>query len=288
MNKCKRLGKLSRYCEFGHVLRAGYYKHASSRSSNKDLEIVDAVRQLQLEHGFRVGILRTRSLLQKMGISIVHNRLARIMGEYELHPQYNRKRYPSEYYAQKKETKKSNERINTLARSFETNRPGEKLVTDMTYIWIAEGWLFLSPIIDLYTRDVVAYTMSEVLNVELAMKTLQTLEDSGFAHTSACIFHSDQGFTYTHERYASALKNKGFIQSFSRVGNCWDNACAENFFSHLKAELGITHQKKLISRAEMTAKIELYIEYYRTKRVQKRLGYRTPQEVFLDYQKTLN
>lgn len=243
--------------------------------------------KIQLEHGFRVGILKTKELLARKGIIVGHNRLGKIMSEYELHPQFNKKRYPAEYYVQKKETRKSQERVNILNREFVAERPGEKLVTDMTYIRVIEGWLYLSPVIDLYSRDVLAYEISDLLNVDFAIKTLEKLAKNGFVPSNACIFHSDQGFTYTHERYSKALRDNGFTQSFSRVGNCWDNACAENFFSHLKAELGITHQKKLISHAEMKAKIENYIEYYRTKRIQANLGYRTPQEVLIDYQKSL-
>lgn len=287
LNQCKRLGKISRYCEIGRVSRAGYYKHSSSSKVNHDRLIADEVIKIQLEHGFRVGILKTKALLARKGIIVGHNRLERIMSEYELHPQYNKKRYPAEYYAQKKETKKSQERVNVLNREFVAERPGEKLVTDMTYIKVAEGWLYLSPVIDLFTKDVLAYEISDLLNVDFAIKTLENLAKTGFVHESACIFHSDQGFTYTHERYSKALKEYGFTQSFSRVGNCWDNACAENFFSHLKAELEITHQKKLLSHEEMKAKIVNYINYYRTKRIQANLGYRTPQEVLIDYQKAL-
>lgn len=287
MNECKRLGKISRYCEMGHVSRAGFYKHSVSSKNDGDKLIADEVIKIQLEHGFRVGILKTRELLARRGIIVGHNRLGRIMSKYELHPQFNKKRYPAEYYAQKKESKKSQERVNVLNREFVANSPGEKLVTDMTYIRVTEGWLYLSPVIDLFTRDVLAYEISDVLNVDFAIKTLETLGNTGFAHKAACIFHSDQGFTYTHERYINKLKEYGFTQSFSRVGNCWDNACAENFFSHLKAELEITHQKKLLSHAEMKAVIENYIEYYRTKRIQANLGYRTPQEVLIDYQKSL-
>ena len=92
------------------------------------------------------------------------------------------------------------------------------------------------------------------------------------------------GFTYTHERFITALKTQGFTQSFSRIGNCWDNACVESFFGHLKAELGITHQKTTWSYEVAKKTIEEYVEYYRTKRIQARLGYRTPQQVLLDYQ----
>jgi transposase InsO family protein len=256
--------------------------------ADKDTDIVNNVLKLQLETGFRVGILKTQALLAKKGITVGHNRLARIMNENSLNPKFNRKRYPPEYYEQRKSSKKSQERVNVLNRQFEAQRPREKLVTDMTYIRVTEGWLYLSTVIDLFNSDVVAFLMSKQLNVDFAINTLDALSNSGQVHQTACIFHSDQGFTYTHERFVEALKTKGFTQSFSRVGNCWDNACAESFFGHLKAELGITHQKKVLSYTEMERKIKDYIEYYRTKRVQARLAYRTPHEAMLDYQAALS
>lgn len=240
-----------------------------------------------METGFRMGILKTKALLARKGITVGHNRLARIMNEYSLNPKFNRKRYPPEYYAQKKASRKSQERVNVLLRKFDAQRPGEKLVTDITYIKVTEGWLYLSAVIDLFNNDVVALLMSNQLNVEFAIDTLKELADTGYVSETACIFHSDQGFTYTHERFCEALKALGFTQSFSRVGNCWDNACAESFFGHLKAELGITHQKKVLSYAEMERIIKDYTAYYRTKRIQACLKYRTPQEVMLEYQATL-
>lgn len=248
---------------------------------------MNSVINIQIETGFRMGILKTQALLARKGIVVGHNRLARIMNEYSLNPKFNRKRYPPEYYAQKNASQKSQERVNVLNRQFNALQPGEKLVTDMTYIKVAEGWLYLSAVVDLFNSDVVAFLMSNQLNVEFAINTLNELANTGYATKTACIFHSDQGFTYTHERFVEALKTQGFTQSFSRIGNCWDNACAESFFGHLKAELGITHQKKVLSYTEMEQKIRDYITYYRTKRVQARLAYRTPQEVLLEYKATL-
>lgn len=284
MKGCRSPGKLKEYCRIVGVSRAGFYKHLKSAKDDKDIDIVNSVMNIQLETGFRMGILKTRALLAKKGIVVGHNKLARIMNEYSLNPTFNRKRYPPDYYAQKKASRKSQERMNVLNRQFEAQHPGEKLVTDMTYIKVAEGWLYLSAVIDLFNSDVVAYLISNQLNVEFAINTLAELANTGYASETACIFHSDQGFTYTHERFVEALKTRGFTQSFSRVGNCWDNACAESFFGHLKAELGITHQKKVLSYGETEQKIKDYITYYRTKRVQARLAYRTPQEVLLEYQ----
>lgn len=240
--------------------------------------------RIQNEFGHRVGILKTCALLKERDICVGHNKLARIMRDYSLNPTFNRKRYPQDYYRQRKESRKSQERVNILSREFKSVRPGQKLVTDMTYVRVIGGWLYLSAIIDLFNGDVVAFRMAKRLDVDLAIQTLNTLSDNGYTHEEACIFHSDQGFTYTHERFITALKTQGFTQSFSRIGNCWDNACVESFFGHLKAELGITHQKTTWSYEVAKKTIEEYVEYYRTKRIQARLGYRTPQQVLLDYQ----
>jgi len=252
------------------------------------VQIAEEVMRIQNEFGHRVGILKTQALLEQRGISVGHNKLARIMREYSLNPTFNRKRYPQDYYTQRRENRKSQERVNVLSQEFDSIRPGEKLVTDITYVRVIGGWLYLSAIIDLFNGDVVAFRMSKRLDVELALQTLNALSESGYKHEEACIFHSDQGFTYTHERFVTALKSQGFLQSFSRVRNCWDNACIESFFGHLKAELGITHQKTTWSYEVTENKIKEYVEYYRTKRIQARLDYRTPQQVLLDYQSSLD
>ena len=280
--------KINEYCRIAKVSRAGFYKHMQTAKDNKDEQIAEEVIRIQNEFGHRVGILKTWALLKQRGISVGHNKLARIMSEYSLNPTFNRKRYPQDYYTQKKERRRSQERVNSLSREFASMHPGQKLVTDITYVRVIGGWLYLSAIIDLFNGDVVAFRMAKRLDVDLAIQTLNALSESGYKHEEACIFHSDQGFTYTHERFVTALKNQGFLQSFSRVGNCWDNACVESFFGHLKAELGITHQKTMWSYEVAEKMIEEYVEYYRTKRIQARLGYRTPQQVLLDYQASLN
>ncbi|GFN33851.1 transposase [Paenibacillus curdlanolyticus] len=159
---------------------------------------------------------------------------------------------------------------NVLNRQFTAEAIGKKLVTDITYVRVGHDFIYLSVVLDLCNNELAAWEVSERNDLQLVLDTVKQLDDTG------AILHSDQGFQYTARAYGNLLEEKGFTGSHSMRGNCFDNACVESFFSHLKTEKlyldkpkDIAHARKLIAE---------YIEYYNNHRFQKRLGDLSPME----------
>jgi putative transposase len=160
---------------------------------------------------------------------------------------------------------------NKLQRSFDVALPNVAWVTDATYIWTWEGWLYLAAILDLCSRRVVGWAIGETNDRHLALEALRRAVSSrpvkpGILH------HSDSGSTYASGDYRAALKAGGFVASRSRKGDCWDNAVAESFFASLKGEL-VDHEK-YATRAAAAASIADYIEsFYNPVRRHSSIGY---------------
>ena len=123
---------------------------------------------------------------------------------------------------------------NHLNREFQAEKQNQKFVTDITYVRIGERCAYLSAVLDLYNNEIVAWKLPSRNDLDLVLTTLRQLE--GKSLTTKPLFHSDQGFQYTSKSYAKQLEKLGFVGSHSRSGNCFDNACIESFFSHLKTE----------------------------------------------------
>jgi transposase InsO family protein len=166
--------------------------------------------------------------------------------------------------------------LNIMNRQFTVNQPDTAWVADITYIKLDTGWAYLSVIIDLYSRAVVGWSLSESLSTEGCLRALKNALEvrrpgRGLLH------HSDQGCQYTSAVYRSALSDFGAVASMSRRGNCWDNAVAESFFSTLKAELVERYRWK--DRDHLHRHLFEYLEiYYNRERLHSSLGYRTPAE----------
>lgn len=157
---------------------------------------------------------------------------------------------------------------NLLERNFEAEKPNQKWVTDVTEFSLFGQKLYLSPILDLCSRDIISYTISDrpVLSMVLSMldKAFAQIPD----HTNL-ILHSDQGWQYQHKQYQRMLKNKGIRQSMSRKGNCLDNAVIENFFGLLKSEL--LYLQEFESMEHFKAELIDYLHYYNNKRSKAKL-----------------
>ena len=157
---------------------------------------------------------------------------------------------------------------NLLNRDFSTEKPNEKWVTDVTEFNMFGEKLYLSPILDLHSGDLVSYTISErpVLNMVTSM--LDKAFDAVPDHTNL-ILHSDQGWQYQHKQYQRMLAKKGIRQSMSRKGNCLDNALMENFFGLLKSEL--LYLQEFISMAHFKQELIEYLDYYNNHRIKAKL-----------------
>ncbi len=166
---------------------------------------------------------------------------------------------------------------NVLARNFSASRPLEKLVTDISYIYCQEGRMYLSLIKDLYDNSILAYTISPYNDLKLVMDNVCQIIDNKWDSTRQCILHSDQGYQYTNIQYIEYLDKHGITVSHSRKANCYDNACCENFFGHLKSEkLELFDIPK--TNEELTRMVEEYIHFYNHERPQRKLKGMTPME----------
>ena len=170
---------------------------------------------------------------------------------------------------------------NELARDFTATRPNERWVTDITYVWTAEGWAYVAVILDLFSRAVVGWAVDSSLSTRLPLAALAAAiqrrrPDAGLLH------HSDRGCQYTSADYRDALAALNVVVSMSRTGNCWDNAVAESFFATLKNELIYRHTWG--TRLELRSALFDYIEvFYNRRRLHSSIDYKTPAEVEQEY-----
>ena len=165
---------------------------------------------------------------------------------------------------------------NLLMREFGVDTPNTAWVTDITYLATLEGWLYLAVILDLFSRRVVGYAMSERIDRELVLETLRKalVQRPGALDL---VFHSDRGSQYASHDYREALDQAGITCSMSRRGDCWDNAVAESFFGTLKTEL--LYELPLQTRSATRSAVADYIEtFYNVRRRHSSLGYQSPLE----------
>ncbi len=163
---------------------------------------------------------------------------------------------------------------NILNRNFMSDKPNAVWVSDITYIWTMEGWLYLAAVMDLFSRGIVGLAMDKTLDESL---TLAALNQAIMRRNPAkgLIHHSDRGSQYAGNDFKALLAQHGFVGSMSGKGDCWDNAVAESFFHTLKVEL--IHRTKFVTREEAKRKVFEYVEmYYNRKRAHSTLGFLSP------------
>jgi putative transposase len=163
---------------------------------------------------------------------------------------------------------------NLLNREFKAYKPNQKWVSDITYVWTDEGWLYLAGILDLCRHDIVGWSMDSRMKKELVINALRQAEGrTGYPRD--VLIHSDRGSQYCSAEYQEELRKQGFICSMSRKGNCWDNAPMESFWGKLKQEW--LNGNAFQDRDEAKAAIFDYIEiFYNRQRLHAALGYESP------------
>src|SRR5665811_2072181 len=165
---------------------------------------------------------------------------------------------------------------NVLDRSFDAAAPNRKWIADFTYVWTAEGWLYVAAVVDLFSRRVVGWSMNAAMTAQLVTDAL-VMAIWRRGKPDALLHHSDRGSQYTSEQFQRLMADHGVVCSMSRSGNVWDNAAMESFFSSLKTER--TARKIYRSRDEAKADVFDYIErFYNTKRRHSTIGYMSPME----------
>ena len=251
-----------------------FWKKHENEENQKDLKLSEAIKCVQEQNHWAYGSKRMAKCLVAEGFAekLNHKRVERVMALFDLHAKIRRRRYPKNYYLALKENPVEKPR-NILARNFSSECPMQKLVTDITYLPTNEGWIYMAAVLDLWNREIVSYKIGRQMSLELVKDVVSQLKRKGL--NKETLIHSDMGWTYTHRSYIEHLKRLGVQQSMSRKGNCWDNACMENFFGLMKSET-IKQVKRLLSVDEMNKLIDDYIHWYNNERIQRKLGYLSP------------
>ena len=253
------------------VKRSTFYRWKQEcKNSQKRDEIADKIEQLCMENHFIYGYRTITRLLKKVYNFVVNRKkVYRIMKEKGCLCRVRPKKGP-------KLGKPYHVTDNKLDRNFQADRPMEKLVTDITYLYFGNCRLYLSSIMDLYNREIVAYTISECQDTDFVLDTLHQLE-----LPQGALLHSDQGSVYTSKAYYQACTEKGITRSMSRKGTPADNACIEWFHSVLKSETFYLHNWRNLTKDSITDIVKNYIIFYNETRIQQKLNDQSP----VDYRK---
>lgn len=262
-------------CKVLGVSRSGYYawlRRPESQRKADDKALSELIKTIHEESKGEYGSPKIHQELRRRGTRCGRKRVARLMRKDGLKAKTIRKF---------KATTNSNHNLpvaeNLLNRDFSPTAPNRAWVADITYIWTNEGWLYLAVVIDLFSRAVVGWSMSERMTRTLVMDAF-TLAVKRRNPSPGLIHHSDRGSQYASADFQKLLEKYGAICSMSRKANCWDNAAAESFFALLKRAL--VFQSQYQTRAQARQSIFDYIErFYNRKRIHSSLGYRTPFEI---------
>jgi len=253
------------------VSRSGFHAWLTRSPSQRarDDEVIGArVRASHVGSCRTYGARRVWHDLLAEGISCGLHRVERLMQAQGLRARPRRRGLP------KDQGERSIIAGNVLDRQFSADRPNQKWVADFTYIWTAEGWLYVAAVIDLFSRRVVGWSMSDTMTAQLVTDALiMAIWRRG--KPDALLHHSDQGSQYTSEQFQRLMTDNGVTCSMSRSGNVWDNAAMESFFSSLKTErIG---KKVYRTRAQAKADVFDYVEcFYNPTRRHSTLGYLSP------------
>lgn len=265
---------VAQMCRLLEVSRSGYYDWRTREPSARvraDSLLVDDIRRLYKENKGRAGSPRITEQLRTEGQSVGKNRVARLMRAEELRAKAARKY---------KATTNSNHNLpvapNLLEQDFTATAPNQKWVSDITYIATDEGWLYLAVVLDLYSRIVVGWAMSERMTAALVCDALH-MALWRRKRPEDVIVHSDRGSQYCSGDYQKLLRDNGLVCSMSKKGDCYDNAAMESWNHSLKVEA--IHGERFVTRQAAKEQVFEYIEvYYNRRRLHSRLGYLSPEE----------
>ena len=265
---------IKRLCSILDVSRCGYYAwrgRPPSRRAHDDAILLGKIKMIHEHYRQTCGSDKTWRLLKQQGERCGRHRVARLRRAHGIEA-IRMKRFRGSYAARNSEPAADN----VLNRQFSTDKPDMAWVADTTFIPSRQGWLYLAIVLDLYSRQIVGWSMSANNNRQLVCDALNMAiayrqPEAGLLH------HSDRGITYTSAQYRELLKQYGMEISMSRTGTCHDNAVAESFFANLKNVL--TFHRDFKTRQEARSAIFDYIElFYNRKRPHQTLNYRSPVE----------
>ena len=249
------------------LARSTYYYHLKQLDKpDKDQELKDEIQSIFIEHKGNYGYRRVHLELRNRGYLVNHKRVQRLMEVLNLQAKMRQKR---KYSSHKGDVGKKAE--NLIQRQFEGSKTMEKCYTDVTEFAIPASTqkLYLSPVLDGFNSEIIAYNLSTSPNLE----QVKTMLEQAFTekHYENTILHSDQGWQYQHDSYHRFLESKGIQASMSRKGNSPDNGMMESFFGILKSEMFYGYEKSFQSLKQLEQAIVDYIDYYNNKRIKVKL-----------------
>ena len=273
---------ISDLCKIAGVSRSGYYRWINAEESRNIRNLKDEGDfQLILEayqyRGYSKGARSIYMRLLHLNPPVVMNikKIRRLMKKYSL---FCPIRKANPYRQMAKALRTSNVAANLLNRQFTDFGPRMVLLTDITYIPYNKTFCYLSTILDAYTRQILAYMVSESLELDFVLETIINLtKNHGISLQAETLIHSDQGCHYTSYKFIQLIKDSELRQSMSRKGNCWDNAPQESFFGHMKDEIDLSG---CITFKQVKSVLDDWFDYYNNERYQWQLAKLAPDEYY--------
>ncbi len=271
-------------CEIANVSRSGYYRWLRTADKRelkeqKDRADFELVLKAYHQRGYSKGARGIYMCMLHWPEPVVMNlkKIRRLMNKYGL---FCPIRKANPYRRMAKALKSNQIAANILNREFTQHGARQVLLTDITYLPYNGKFCYLSTILDAYTRQILSYAISDSLEIDFVLETVNKLtKEHGVSFDAETLIHSDQGCHYTSASFRQLVKDKNLRQSMSRKANCWDNAPQESFFGHMKDEIDLSQCKTF---REVKSVVDDWIDYYNNERYQWHLAKLSPNEYY-DY-----
>ena len=253
------------------LAKSTYYFEISKVDAveKRNQTLMDEIKEIFDYHKGRYGVRRIHRELVNRGHNVNHKRVQRLMHNMGLLG----KRPKEKYHSYRGEVGKVAD--NVINRDFNATAPLQKWTTDVSQFNFTWGKCYLSPLLDMYSYEIIAYDLSLHPNLNQIHRMLNEAFDK-FRYVKGLIFHSDQGWQYQHEYFKTTLKEHGITQSMSRKGNCYDNRIMETFFGRMKNEMYYGFEKSYDSFDTFAKAVKEYIHYYNNERIQKKTKWMPP------------
>jgi putative transposase len=270
---------LAQMLEWLDVSKSGFYEWRDRKPSLTAIrreQLKEKIGELFTEYGGTYGYRRIHAELLRRGVQVGDELVRDLMRELDLVTVQ-----PRPYRTTTVRGENEPDVPDLVRRDFSADRPGTKLVGDITYISTWQGWLYLATVIDCFNKEVIGYVLADHMRTELVTDALR-MAARNYELEPGCIMHSDRGTQYTSAEYRACLDELGLRHSLGRTGVCWDNALAESFFASLKKER--VYLMVYPTRKKAAEDIARWIElHYNRRRIHSALAYRTPHEVRNEY-----
>lgn len=270
MKKAEPQYKTNELCKLFQLSVSTHYYHLNQEISESEQLMINKIQAIAIEHKHAYGKRRMQKELNNKGLAIGLYKTAHLMKKANVIAIRPKKKHRYN----KGETHSIAD--NLLKRQFNPDTLQTHWVGDITYIKTHVGWSYLACVLDLGSREIVGWALSQSPDAELAKMALHNAIEKQQTETRKLQFHSDQGIQYSAHKFTHYLNDLQITQSMSRRGNCWDNAVMERFFRSLKTER--LNYLSFINHQSVVTTVESYIRYYNYKRLHSVLDYETPHQ----------